>query len=268
MKLAVLLLVCIAAPAFAQESNLKRDTSSTDRGYPPVTDADRAAAFPDLGNMTMREHADDNPLNVMVLADRLEIRDARQASPLVWDASIWVGRDYNKLLLRTEGEIVKARVEAGNVEALWVRPFARWWDLAVGARHEFQPRQSRSWLALGVTGLAPYRFQVEATAYVGETGRTALQLQTKYDLLLTNRLILQPRVELNAYGRSDRSRGIGSGVSDLELGLRLRYEIRREIAPYFGVAWANKFGSTADLARVQGVASHEVQVLAGLRVWY
>ncbi|MEO7917625.1 MAG: copper resistance protein B [Dokdonella sp.] len=255
MKVTVLSMCLIIAPAIAQE-------------VAPVTDADRAAAFSDLGDMSMRTHMDDDPLNVMFLADRLETRHTQQGSLLAWDASVWVGRDNNKFLLRTEGEMVKGRTEEGNVEALWAHLIARWWEVVAGIRNDFRPGPARNWLALGVTGLAPYRFQVEATAYVGDAGRTAMQLQTEYELLLTNRLILQPRLELNACGKDDPSRGIGSGVSDLELGLRLRYEIRREIAPYVGVAWVNKFGETADLARAQGAASHEVQAVAGPRVWY
>jgi copper resistance protein B len=241
---------------------------SSDTAPPAVAPADRAAAFPDLSGVSMREHMNDDPTNVMFLVDRLERRDATGSSPSIWDANLWIGRDFNKLLLRTEGEVLKGRVEDANLEALWARPVSRWWELVVGARQDFRPEPARSWLALGVVGLAPYRVQVEATAYVGEGARTALALQLEYELLLTNRLILQPRLEINAYGKEDRSRGIGAGVSDLELGLRLRYEIRREFAPYVGVAWANKFGATADFARAGGTDPYELQVLAGLRVWY
>jgi copper resistance protein B len=206
----------------------------------------------------MREHMDDDPVNLMVLVDRLEARDESAGSRLAWDANMWAGRDFNKLLLRTEGTLVKGRVDAANLEALWARPAARWWDLVVGARQDFRPRQSRSWLAVGMTGLAPYRVKVEATAYVGENWRTAVQLQTEYELLLTNRLILQPRLELNAYGKSDHGRGLDSGLSDVEFGLRMRYEIRREFAPYIGVAWANRLQGSGD----------ELQIVAGLRAWY
>ena len=159
-------------------------------------------------------------------------------------------------------------VTDADLEALWARPLARWWDVVAGVRHEFEPQDARSWLALGVTGIMPYQFHLQVTAYVGEQGRTALQLESEYQLLLTNRLILQPRLELNAYGKDDPLRGTGSGLSDLELGLRLRYEIRREFAPYVGVAWVHRLGRTAALTRAGGADASDLQVLVGLRAWY
>jgi copper resistance protein B len=225
-----------------------------------------AAAEPRAGH-DMRGHMNDDPFNVMLKLDRLELRDAGAHSQLDWDADAWFGRDFNKLLLRTEGESSGA-VESADLEALWARPFARWWEVVAGVRHEFEPRQSRSWLALGVTGIMPYQFHLQATAYAGEQGRTALQLESEYELLLTNRLILQPRAELNAYGKDDPLRGIGSGLSDVELGVRLRYEIRREIAPYVGVAWVNQLGRTADLTRAGGDDPRDLHLLVGVRAWY
>jgi copper resistance protein B len=226
------------------------------------------ASAPGLCDTAMREHMDDDPLNVMLMLDRFEIRNGKGADPLSWEGRAWIGRDFSKLLLRSEGEAVDGHAASAELEALWMRPVSRWWDLVVGARHEFKPKKSRDWLALGVVGLAPYRIHVQATGYVSEGGRTALRLETDCELLVTNHLILEPRMELNAYGKKDFSRGLGSGISDLELGLRLRYEIRREIAPYLGAAWVNRFGSTAGLARANGEDAHELQVLAGLRVWY
>jgi copper resistance protein B len=227
-----------------------------------------AAAADDHAGMSMREHMDDDPLNVLLMLDRLELRDTRDGAALSWGATAWIGRDFNKLLLRSEGERIDGRVVDAELSAFWARPVSRWWSRVIGARHDFEPRAARSWLAFGVDGLAPWHIHVQATAYLGEQGRTALRLETEYEMLLTNRLILQPRAELNAYGKADRDRGIGSGLSDLDIGLRLRYELRREVAPYLGVSWVNRFGNTADIARLNGGQSHELQVLAGLRVWY
>jgi copper resistance protein B len=209
----------------------------------------------------MRGHMDDDALVAMLMIDRMEVRDTAAGSQFSWKADAWFGRDLDRLLLRTEGEAVGGHAEKAELEALWLRPNTRWWDLVAGVRHDFRPRDSRTWLAFGIVGLVTYRVHVQATGYVGEDWRTAFRLEGTYDLLLTNRLILQSGVELNAYGKDDSSRGISSGVSDLELGLRLRYEIRREVAPYVGVAWVNTFGGTAGDA-------HELQALAGLRVWY
>ncbi|MEO8306560.1 MAG: copper resistance protein B [Pseudomonadota bacterium] len=209
--------------------------------------------------MTM-DHMNDDPVEYLVLLDRLEFQDTNAAAPFAWDARAWVGRDLNRLYLRSGGEIADGKTQEATVEAFWARPVSRWWNLALGVREDFRPGDSRGWLAAGVMGLTPYRFNVQATAYLGDAGRTALRVEVEYDMLLTNRLILQPRVELDAYGKDDPERDIRSGISSLEVGLRLRYEIRREFAPYAGVAWVNKCGYSNDV--------HELRALAGLRIWF
>ena len=129
-------------------------------------------------------------------------------------------------------------------------------------------RQNRTWAAFGIQGLAPYWFELDLTGYVGEEGRTALRLSAEYELLLTQRLVLQPRLEANLYGKSDEARGIGSGLSDAVAGLRLRYEVNRQFAPYVGVEWASKFGQTADLAKAEGNPRSETLWVAGVRFWF
>jgi copper resistance protein B len=135
-------------------------------------------------------------------------------------------------------------------------------------RYDSGEGPNRGWLAFGVQGLAPYWFETDISAYLGEGGRTALRIETDYELLLTQRLILQPRVEVNAYGRDDTRRGLGSGLSDMTAGLRLRYEIRREFAPYVGVEWAGTFGDSRDLARANGEEAYATRLVAGLRFWF
>lgn len=274
MKAAILCLSLASVAAVAADEHAGHNMPAPASAQVPAsvgavpTDAERAAAFPDLGAMATREHMDDDPLTVMLMLDRFELGDTREGSRLSWGGSAWIGGDFNKLLLRTEGEHVEGRIAAAEVAAFWAHPVARWWNQVVGVRHDFEPGAGRTWLAYGVEGIAPWNFHVQATAYLGEQGRTALRLETAYELLLTNRLILQPRAELNAYGKADRDRGIGSGLADLDLGLRLRYELRREVAPYLGVGWVNHFGSSASILRANGGDAHELQVLAGLRVWY
>jgi copper resistance protein B len=151
---------------------------------------------------------------------------------------------------------------------LWDRIFSRWWSWQAGVRHDFGNGPSRNWLALGVQGLAPYWFDIEATAYVGDAGRTAARLQAEYELLFTQRLILQPEFELNAYGKDDPERQIGAGLSDLQLALRLRCEIRREFAPYVGIVWQRSLGKTADLVRAAGEDPSVLQMVAGVRFWF
>ncbi len=233
-------------------------------GIPPITDAERAAAFPDLPGHAVHDHA----IRYMVLADQLEWRDADAGSTVSWDLKGWVGQDEERLWFRAEGEHADSRTEDSEIHLLWGRRVARWWDVVAGARQNFKPGPSQTWLALGVQGLAPYMFEVEATAYAGEGGQTAARLEAEYELLVTNRLILQPLVELNVYGKDDATRGIGAGFSSAEAGLRLRYEIRRELAPYIGVTWARKFGETADLAELAGEEIDDSQLVVGIRAWF
>ena len=231
---------------------------------PVVTDADRRAAFPDVHG----HHLHGTGVNSYLMLDRLEVSDANPGTALGWEASAWIGGDVQKLWLRTEGEEVDGRVEHGDVEVLYGRGVRAWWDVIAGIRHDVGDGPSRTWAAFGVQGLAPYKFEVAATTYVGIGGRTAARAEVEYETLFTNRLILQWRAEANAYGKSDPLAGIGSGLSTLEEGLRLRYEINRQFAPYIGIQHERGFGSTAELRRAAGHGVGDTRVVAGLRVWF
>jgi copper resistance protein B len=235
---------------------------------PPITPADREAAFPDLSGMNAHEMMPEDPFNRFMLFDRLEAQDADDGDVLSWDFRGWAGRSANRLWIRSEGERTSATTEHAELQLLWGRPIARWWDLVAGARQDFRPGPSQGWAAFGIQGLAPYRFELEATAFVGKAGRAAARLEAEYELLITNRLILQPLIELNWYSQDDAARGVGSGFSSAESGLRLRYEFRREIAPYIGLTREKKFGGTADLARAAGIDTHETRLVAGIRLWF
>jgi copper resistance protein B len=231
---------------------------------PPVTDADRQAAFP-----AVQGHAaHDTSVNYFVLLDQLEWQTGGGSDAFSWDTKGWVGQDRNRLWFRTEGDRAGGRTEQAQVNLLYGRAIARWWDVTAGVRLDTLPDTPRSALALGVQGLAPYWFEVEASAYIEPSGRTHVRLETEYDLLVTNRLVLQPLVEFEVYGRADRERLIDAGLSTGELGLRLRYEFRREFAPYVGVVWTRRFFGTADLARAAGQDVAGTRVAVGLRTWF
>ena len=234
---------------------------------PEPTDADRAAAFPDLGGMDLRKMMDTPLLNYSLL-DQFEWVDTEDGSALSWEAMGWVGKDQQRLWWRTEGERHDGEIDNAELQLLYGQPFSRWWDWVAGVRHDFRPNPSQTWLAAGVQGLAPYWFETEATLFVGEDGQTNLRFEVEYELLLSNKLILQPLVELNFFGKDDTDRGIGSGLSEAEAGLRLRYEIRREIAPYIGLSWERVFGDTADFARLAGESIDDTAFVAGIRLWY
>ncbi|RDZ28501.1 copper resistance protein B [Lysobacter silvisoli] len=231
---------------------------------PPITDADRAAAFPPISQHM--EHA--REFTSYVLLDRLETGDADHGRSQAWEAGAWFGSDLNRLWLRSEGEREDGRTESADLEVLYGRSVSPWWDVVVGAKHDFQPGGSQDWIAVGVQGLSPYKFEVQATAYIGASGRVAANIEAEYDVLLTNRLILQPVVEAEFNSRDDIARGVGQGFSKLEAGLRLRYEFHRRFAPYVGVVHERSFGATADLRRDEGEAVSDNRVVAGVRVWF
>ncbi|MFK2902865.1 copper resistance protein B [Dyella ginsengisoli] len=203
-----------------------------------------------------------------LLLDNLEAVHGRNANGQAWELQAWYGGDTDKLWLRSEGERSAGRLEDGSAEVLWNHLVATYWSTQLGVRRDIGVGPGRTWAAVGVEGLAPYFFDVEATAYVGQSGRTAARFRATYDVLLTQRLILTPEFELNAYGKADPARRLGAGVSDASLGLRLRYEIRREIAPYVGVNWVRRFGATAGYARRDHQPVFDPQLVAGVRIWF
>jgi copper resistance protein B len=229
-----------------------------------VTDADRAAAFP----QGLEGHAvHDRPINWFVQFDQLEWQGGDSGGFNLENTS-WIGGDINRLWIRAEGESEDDAVESALVHAMWGRSFSRWWDFVAGVRQDFRPGDAQTWAAFGLQGLAPYWFEIEATGYVGAGGRTHARIEAEYDLLLTNRLALQPLGELEIYGKSDPERGLGAGLSSVEAGLRLRYEIRREFAPYVGLTWDRKLFGTADYAREEGEKVGATRVTFGVRTWF
>lgn len=231
---------------------------------PPVTQAERDAAFPDVH----AHHLHGTSIQSYWLLDRLEVSDADNGTALGWEAMAWVGGDIQRILLRSEGEAVDGRIEHGDLEVLYGRSVRPWWDVLAGVRQDVGEGPSRTWAAFGVQGLSPYKFEVAATAYIGQGGRTALRAEAEYDTLLTNRLILQWRAEANAYGKADPLAGIGSGLSTVELGARLRYEVTRQFAPYIGIEHNRAFGNTTDLRRASGHDVGDTRIVAGVRIWF
>ncbi len=227
---------------------------------PPITDEDREAAAPPA-------HAHDHGRRVFafLMVDRLE-RWNDGAGGEAWGVKGWVGSDEHRLWLRSEGEREGGKLADADLEVLYGRPVAHWWDLQAGVRRTFGPGPTRTAAALGVSGIAPGKFEIEATGYLDTDGRVSARAEAAYTLLLTNRLILEPRIEAGWQAREDRDRGLGAGLSSLETGLRLRYEIDRRFAPYLGVVRVRNFGETADLRRADGEATGETRVVAGVRL--
>ena len=199
-----------------------------------------------------------------------ELRTGNGRGTYRWEGEGWYGGNINRAWFKSEGNLSTATgaLDEGEVQALYSRAVSPFFNLQTGLRYDFKPSPSRGWAAFGVEGLAPLYFEVGAFGFVSDSGNYAARLEGHYDLRLTQRLVLQPQVELNAYSKSDAGRGVGAGLSDLDAGLRLRYEIRREFAPYIGVAYQKKFGTTADYARQAGDSVEDLRVVAGIRLWY
>nr|WP_275548147.1 copper resistance protein B [Xanthomonas arboricola] len=233
---------------------------------PEPTAEEIAAAFAPLQHHAM--HAPG--INHYVLLDRLEAFDTTRGSGQDWEARAWIGGDTDRLWLRSEGERQDGRTQAASVEALYGHAISPWWDLLVGARQDIGADEHRSWAAFGVQGLAPYKFETEATLYVGSGSgsRAALRLEGEYEVLLTNRLILQPRVEADIALTDDDRRGVGSGLEQVEAGLRLRYEITRRFAPYIGWVHSRSFGDTARRAAIDDEPARDSRFVAGVRIWF
>jgi copper resistance protein B len=231
---------------------------------PVLTDADRAAAFPLLS----RSHTDHgSAINSLVLVDRLETSTG-DADQQAWAATAWIGGDIQRLWLKTEGQVDDGDVTSARVEALYGRAVSAWWDVVAGVRQDLGPGDDRTWAAIGVQGMAPYMFEVSAMTYVGSGGQVRADIEVEYEALITNRLILQPSVGLSLQSDADEARRIGAGLGDVELGLRLRYEIRREFAPYIGLTYERALGDTADLRRIHQEDVGETRLVAGLRLWF
>ncbi|MGB5854102.1 MAG: copper resistance protein B [Oceanisphaera sp.] len=203
-----------------------------------------------------------------VLVDRLERVDNGEGHALAFDTRAWFGYDYNRAVLKAEGDIDQGKLSEASTELLWSHALSTFWNSELGVRYDTGHGPDQGWLAVGVAGLAPYWFELDATAYLGDDGQTALAVEGEYELLLTQRLVLQPKAELTAYGKDDVERGQGQGLSELVAGARLRYEISRQFAPYVGWEWAATLGNSADIARAEGEATQETRWLAGVKFWF
>lgn len=184
-----------------------------------------------------------------------------------WEGEAWAGTDTNRILLRSEGEATRGNVEDGRQELFYSRPISTFFNAQVGMRYDLDSRPGRGWFAFGVEGLAPLFFHVAATGYISDTEHFGAKLEGSYDLLLTQQLILQPQMEMNLYTMDDPARLTGSGVSDIDAGLRLRFEFSRKFAPYMGVTYSSKFGHSASFARTSGDATDGFRFTVGARVW-
>lgn len=215
---------------------------------------------------------EDDPMITKVMIDQFETRITGGDNPLVLEAQGWIGKDLHKLWIKVDSEWVDDDSGSKNkeleIQALYSRAIVPFWDFQVGWRHDVKPKPDRDWLAIGFEGLAPYWFEINSALFFGESGQTNFRFEAEYEWLFTQKLVLSPELEINFHGKNDQAVGSGSGLSDTQLGLRLRYEIKREFAPYIGINWNKKYGNTADYAREEGEDTDDVQLVLGIRSWF
>lgn len=219
----------------------------------------RAEMFHHMGGQTF----------TLVSADRLEwIDDA--GGMLLWDLDVWHGGDIHKLWLKTEGErgLSGAGTEEAELQALYSRAITPFFDLQGGVRRSIRPGPARTHAVLGLHGLAPYWLEVDVAAFLSERGDLTARAEIEYDLMLSQRWVLQPRIEVEAAAQRVSDQGLGRGLTSVEAGLRLRYEVRRSFAPYVGVTWHRTLGGSRDLARAAGEELEATALVAGVRIWF
>lgn len=191
--------------------------------------------------------------------------DRRDGVLVNWNAYAWIGGDDLKVRLETEGEALDGDVESSEIRALISWNIASFWDLQTGLRVDTEPR-GLGWVVLGVQGLAPYFFETDARVFLSEGGEAALRFEQTFDLLLTQRLILQPHIEVNVFAQDTPALGVGAGLSDIEAGMQLRYEVSRKFAPYVDVVYDRKLGETSQITRAAGGDPEAVTVRIGLKI--
>ncbi len=281
--LVVAAVLVAAAPAWGSSADMPgmdmsgMDMSGMDmQASPAASGRGERGAEPDAGGSTLSTGpyippgvkpprlADQQSFGSL-LVDRLERAYSRRSGNWsAYDIQAWYGRDFDRAVLKADGQASQGRLRDARTEVLWGHAVAPHWDSQLGLRHDSGGGPDRQWLAFGVQGLAPYWFDVEATGYLGRQGGSALRLHASYELLLVQRVVLQPQAEVNLYGQSDAARGIGSGLSDATAGLRLRYDISRSLSPYIGVEWSGRFGRTGGYAQAAGERRHTTDVVAGV----
>ncbi|HBB34754.1 MAG TPA: copper resistance protein CopB [Cyanobacteria bacterium UBA8803] len=247
---------------------------------PPVEDNRVQTLQPtiEIANDTDREQwpspVEDNQVFWLLLIDQLEYRNNDGSNTLNWDAQGWVGGDYRRIWLKTEGEVDLEGDEGteAEIQVLYGQLIAPYWDLQVGLRYDrldsSDRDQGRAFAVVGVQGLTPYLFEVDAALFISEDGDVSARLAAEYELLLTQRLVLQPELEVNLALQEVEEFGVGTGLNDIELGLRLRYEVTRKFAPYVGISWTRKFGAAADFAREEGESTDNFSLVGGLRLLF
>jgi copper resistance protein B len=237
---------------------------------PPVAHDHPGDRYWNPADMRTAEEAEMNPRPpryAKLLFDLAEYQFRNGHDGYRWEGEAWVG-DLDRFVIKSKGEgTVGEGLDHAELQALYSKALDPWWNLQVGVRQDFRPRPARTWATLGLEGIAPYLFEVEAAAFLSDEGELTGRLEVIHDDRITQRLILQSRVEFDLAAQDMPDQRIGSGLSTAELGLRLRYQIRPKFAPYVGVSWTWAAGTTAEYARADGRDTVDRSLVAGIYFW-
>lgn len=265
--------IATASPAFAQH---EKHVAAREAASPSLPEGmslddvlDRAAQpkpdeFPDAIH--------DDAVRMFTLFEQLEYR-VQDDGPdhLGWEAQGWIGFDFDKFWWKSEGEAGFEGTDEGESENdfLYSRLITPFWNVQVGVRYanewESTDYEDTWYGVIALQGLAPGMFEMDSSLYVSEYGDVSAEFELEYDLRLTQRLVLQPRAELAVYVQDIEDENIGAGLSDVKLDLRLRYEIKRGLAPYIGVRYKFLVGETANLSQTAGEDTEQLFFLTGIR---
>ncbi|WDF73657.1 copper resistance protein B [Novosphingobium sp. KACC 22771] len=280
MRIALAFVLALSATSLhAQETGTDQSPGSApapapahdrlaDRYFDPAAMARAEAAM-------MNEHG--NRTYSQVRADLAEVRVTGPEQGYHFEGEAWTG-NVDRFVVATRGEgdfdngAEKGRFKEGEVQALYARALGPWWNLRGGLRQDFGPRGAgmgpqRTHAMLAIDGLSPYRFDIQGALFVSQRGEVTGRIEAAVDERITRRLVLQPRGEVNFSVQDQPDRELGSGLTSIEMGLRLRYEFTRQFAPYVGVLWTSSLGRTADYARAEGKGASSAGLVLGVKVW-
>jgi copper resistance protein B len=247
------------------------DQASGSAEPPPIAHDRAADRYWAPADMAAAESAAMHPLAATyskLIIDLAEYQFRAGEDGYRWEGEAWIG-DLNRFVIKSTGEGTSGGdIDQAEVQALYSKALNPWWNLQLGVRQDIRPRPARTWAAFGIEGRAPYQFEVQAAIFLSDKGQLTARVEGAYDQRITQRLILQPRAELDLSAQDMPDQRIGAGLTSAELGLRLRYEIRREFAPYVGINWTWAAGRTGDYARADGTDTKERSVVAGIRFWF
>lgn len=200
---------------------------------------------------------EDDPLISYLKFDQLEWRDADEGTLMVWEMDAWIGRDLDKIWFKSSGERLKGETESHTLDILYSKAVTAYWDMQMGVRTELTPKPTENWIGIGFMGVAPYLIEMDINAFLNDEGVIHFSLSAEYEYMFSQRIEFVPEIEVSFFSDDDDSRGIESGIGNVEIGFRLSYQIEREFAPYIGLNYESEDGK-----------SFESQLLLGVKTWF